>query len=74
MATKRRTKVIFCQGCVETRQGKAHIIFYYGKCSIKKPFSLIKNELDEHFGWPVEGPVEEVNQYFRDRLFAILTG
>lgn len=59
---------------LEVSDAKAHIIFYYGKCSIPKPFSLTKGELDDHFGWPVEGPVEEVNQYFRDRLFSILTG
>jgi hypothetical protein len=31
----------------------SHVIFYYGKCSIPKPFSLVGSELDEHFGWPV---------------------
>ncbi|GIT89224.1 hypothetical protein [Roseobacter sp. OBYS 0001] len=56
----------------EVTKARAHIIFYYGMCSIKKPFSLTKDELDEHFGWPVSDAVEEVNGVFRERLFSIL--
>jgi hypothetical protein len=52
----------------------SHIIFYYGKCSIPKPFSVTGAELDEHFGWPIRDPVEEVNKYFQERLFSILAG
>jgi hypothetical protein len=52
----------------------SHIIFYYGKCSIPKPFSIIGAELDEHFGWPIHAAVEEVNTYFQTRLFSILAG
>ncbi|WP_152455146.1 hypothetical protein [Roseivivax sp. THAF40] len=59
---------------LDVTSARAHIIFYYGKCSIKKPFSLTKDELDEHFGFPVVGAVEEVNSYFRERLFGILAG
>jgi len=50
----------------------SHIIFYYGKCSIQKPFSLTSDELDDHFHWPVKAPVETVNDLFRERLFSIL--
>ncbi len=59
---------------LEAVEASAHIIFYYGQCSIHKPFSLTKDELDEHFGWPVLEPVERVNALFKERLFAILTG
>lgn len=52
----------------------SHIIFYYGKCSIPKPFSITGAELDDHFGWPIRDAVEEVNKYFQERLFAILAG
>jgi hypothetical protein len=52
----------------------SHIIFYYGKCSIPKPFAITGAELDQHFGWPVFDAVEEVNRYFKGRLFAILSG
>ena len=49
------------------------IIFYYGECSIKKPFSLTKDELNEHFGFTVLEAVEAVNEYFRSKLFELLT-
>ena len=52
----------------------SHFIFYYGKCSIPKPFSITGAELDEHFGWPIYEAVEEVNKYFQSRLFPILAG
>ena len=52
----------------------SHIIFYYGKCSIPKPFSITGTELDQHFGWPNFEVVEEVNRYFQERLFLILSG
>lgn len=59
---------------LEVTDARAHIIFYYGQCSIKAPFSLTREELDEHFGWPVADPVEEVNAYYKKRLFEILAG
>ncbi|MGA2311875.1 MAG: hypothetical protein ABSF87_05845 [Xanthobacteraceae bacterium] len=59
---------------LDVKEAFSHIIFYYGQCSIPKPFSLIGSELDEHFGWPVQDAVEEVNAYFQSRLFAILSG
>ncbi len=49
-------------------------IFYYGKCSIPKPFSLGGAELDGHFGYAIHDAVEEVNAYFRQQLFGILSG
>jgi hypothetical protein len=52
----------------------SHIIFYYGQCSIPKPFSLTRDELDEHFGCPIREAIEEVNRHFQQRLFAILAG
>ena len=59
---------------IDVKAAFSHVIFYYGQCSIPKPFSLIGSELDEHFGWPVQDAVEEVNNYFQSRLFAILSG
>jgi hypothetical protein len=56
------------------RQAFSHIIFYYGQCSIPKPFSLTGAELDEHFGFPIYEAVEEVNKHYKARLFAILAG
>ncbi|WP_171666800.1 hypothetical protein [Ruegeria sp. HKCCD6228] len=57
----------------EVSEATAHIIFYYGQCSIKKPFSLVREELDHHFDYPVVDEVEGVNTYFKERLFSILT-
>jgi len=59
---------------LEVSDARAHIIFYYGQCSIKKPFSLTREELDEHFAFPVLDEVELVNEYFKERLFSILAG
>jgi hypothetical protein len=58
----------------DSKTAFSHIIFYYGKCSIPKPFSVTGAELDQHFAWPVQEAVEEVNKYFQGRLFSILAG
>jgi hypothetical protein len=33
----------------EVDHSRAHIIFYYGKCSIKEPFALTVDDFDAHF-------------------------
>jgi len=58
---------------IDVNQARSHIIFYYGDCSIKKPFCLTRDELDSHFGVPVKHIVEAVNDEFRRRLFDILS-
>lgn len=58
---------------LEVSDAKSHIIFYYGKCSIREPFSLTREQLDDHFGWPVVEAIESVNAYFKERLFSILS-
>jgi hypothetical protein len=55
-------------------QAFSHIIFYYGRVSIPRPFGIMGVELDGHFGWPVFDAVEDVNRYFQTRLFGILSG
>jgi hypothetical protein len=57
----------------KVKEAHSRIIFYYGNCSIPKPFSLTKDELDDHFGMPILSHVEEVNLHFRRRLFEILS-
>ena len=42
----------------------SNIIFYYGKRS-PKPFSLIRDDLDEHFNFAVREKIEKVNEYFK---------
>jgi hypothetical protein len=52
----------------------SRMIFYYGKCSIPKPFGMPGSAIDEHFRCNVREAVEEVNGYFRTHLFQILAG
>lgn len=59
---------------LDVKTTSSHIIFYYGMCSIRRPYSLTRNELDDHFQWPVLDAVEAVNSYFQSRLFQILAG
>jgi len=51
---------------------ESRIIFYYGVRSIPRPWSLVKNELDAHFGFPVVERIEQANEYFRTKLHALL--
>ena len=62
------------RGSLDVQQAFSHIIFYYGQCSLPKPFALKGSELDEHFGFPIQSMVEEVNKYCKKRLFEILSG
>jgi hypothetical protein len=59
---------------LDVKEAFSHIIFYYGRCSIPKPFSLTGSEMDAHFGFPIFDAVEEVNKHYKARLFAILSG
>jgi hypothetical protein len=60
----------FCK--YEPAAAESKIIFYYGIRSIPRPWSLVKDELDEHFGFPVVEKIEQANDYFRDKLHALL--
>jgi hypothetical protein len=51
---------------------ESRIIFYYGVRSIPRPWSLVKTELDGHFGFPVVERIEQANDYFRTKLHALL--
>jgi hypothetical protein len=50
----------------------AHMIFYYGNCSLKKPWALTGRDLDGHFGTQISQNVELINAYFRERLDELL--
>jgi hypothetical protein len=60
----------FCKFKPSTAESK--IIFYYGIRSLPKPWSLVKDELDGHFGFPVVERIEQANEYFRSKLHALL--
>lgn len=51
---------------------ESKIIFYYGVRSIGRPWSLVGDELDEHFGFPILEKIDAANRYFRERLHALL--
>ena len=51
---------------------EAKIIFYYGVRSIPRPWSLVRADLDEHFGFPIVQKIEQANDYFRERLHQLL--
>jgi len=51
---------------------ESKIIFYYGMRSIPRPWSLVRDELDVHFGFPVVARIEEANAYFRAKLHELL--
>jgi hypothetical protein len=59
-------------GGLKPAAAESKIIFYYGVRSIPRPWSLVKNELDEHFGFPVVDKIEQANDYFQKRLHALL--
>jgi hypothetical protein len=48
----------------------AHVIFYYGKQSLKEPFALSGDRLNEHFGFNVRRDVEDANSMFKRRLLS----
>jgi hypothetical protein len=51
---------------------ESRIIFYFGVRSIPRPWSLVREELDDHFGFPVVERIEEANEYFRTKLHQLL--
>jgi hypothetical protein len=57
---------------VQPVAAESRIIFYYGVRSIPKPWSLVKVELDQHFGFPIVEKVEQANEYFRAKLHELL--
>lgn len=57
---------------VAPSSAQSRIIFYYGLLSLPKPLAIAGNELDAHFSFPVVEAVEAVNDYFRQRLYALI--
>lgn len=46
----------------------SRIIFYYGQCSLPKPFSLTGDEIDSEFQWSIRDFVEDANRMLAARL------
>ncbi|MDO9413809.1 MAG: hypothetical protein Q7T81_14675 [Pseudolabrys sp.] len=51
---------------------RSRIIFFYGLLSLPKPLAIAGSELDDHFSFPIIEEVEAVNDYFRERLYALI--
>jgi hypothetical protein len=57
---------------VECASAHSHVIIYYGAETLGAPFTLTRDDLDEHFGVPIVEQVEEVNSYYRERVEHLL--
>lgn len=51
---------------------EARLIAYYGVLPLPPPLSIGGQDMDDHFVYPVFKYVEEVNDYFRERLYELL--
>lgn len=56
----------------ECASAHSHVIIYYGAETLGAPFTLTRDDLDDHFGVPLVEQVEEVNKYYRERVEALL--
>jgi len=59
---------------LDCASAQSHIIIYYGAENLGAPFTLFKGDLDDHFGVPVVGDVEEVNDYYKEQIELIVGG
>jgi hypothetical protein len=53
---------------------EAYVISYYGLRAAPEPYSLIGNELDDHFGFAIRNAVETVNNTLRRGLHRLVEG
>jgi hypothetical protein len=58
---------------LDVQSWSSHVIFWYGKLSIKEPHGIRGRDSDDHFKWPVFDAIEQVNLMFKHRLDAALT-
>jgi hypothetical protein len=59
---------------MEVRLAEARILFWYGRRSLPKPWSLTGLEIDAHFGCAVSKFVEEATALFGARVLALING
>ena len=57
---------------ITASRAHSYIICYYGLRALPKPFSLIKEDLDKHFGFSVINEIEKVNNYFKTWLHKMI--
>jgi hypothetical protein len=56
----------------QVNMAEARLIAYYGVKPLPAPLCISGEEMDDHFVFPVRKYVEEVNDYFRERLHHLL--
>jgi hypothetical protein len=62
---------------IPVEHARAYVVFYYGRGSLGKDaaqLTLTGRQLDDHFRWSVRADIEAANNYYRDRLTALLEG
>lgn len=57
---------------LQVENAEAFVISYYGLRAAPGPFSLVAEELDGHFGFPVHAAIEAVNTEFKRRLYDLV--
>ena len=57
---------------IKAKAAHSYIVCYYGLRAFPIPFSLIKEDLDKHFGFEVCEEVEKVNRYFKNQLHKMI--
>ncbi len=57
---------------VQCASAHSHVIIYYGAETLGAPFTLTRDDMDDHFGVPIVEQVEEVNAYYRSRVEELL--
>lgn len=60
--------IVEALGYSVVRPGRAFLISYYGVVSVHPCLSLTGNDLDRHFGVPIQGYLAEVNHLYRRHL------
>lgn len=57
---------------LEVRSAHSYVIIYCGAESLGKPFTLTREDLNDHFGCDIVGQIEEVNAYYRSCIENLL--
>jgi hypothetical protein len=57
---------------LEISESAAHMIFYYGQCSVGAPWALTHEDLDDHFQASVVTAIDRMNNCRMERLDGLL--
>lgn len=57
---------------LNVKRAHSYIVCYYGVRALPQPFSLIREDLDNHFGASIIKEVDSVNNYFKNLLHKMI--